>query len=362
MEDIMYLNESDNKQVTTRRIASIFLMAAATLLACVSLTAAQVHTQHVVDMNGDGHTDFSVTRNINNQIVWFTYDGMSAQPNGITYSYFGLATSDTLVPEDYDDDNKTDIAIWRPGAGGVAGFYILKSTDNTIRFDPFGVTNDDPTVVADYDGDGAADPAVYRCPDLQAGQCYFFYKPSLNNPGGGYAAFPWGFGTSSSLSPYVGDFDGDGKSDFCVQRANPSNPSAGQFILIRSTDSVVEFVDFGFALDTPVTGDYDGDGKTDIAVTRRNYPSMGLNSFFVLTRTGNFVYQQWGLNNDLASPGDYDGDGKTDFAVWRPSAAVGQTSFYVLQSSDGAVRASQWGQCPQASCDVPVANWSVPQG
>ena len=105
-----------------------------------------VHTQHVLDFNGDGITDISVVRNINGSIVWFTYDGVSAPPAGITYNYFGLVTTDFLTPANFDNDTKTDIAIWRPGLGGSAGFYILQSTDNTVRFEAFGQTNDDSSV------------------------------------------------------------------------------------------------------------------------------------------------------------------------------------------------------------------------
>jgi hypothetical protein len=49
---------------------------------------------------------------------------------------------------------------------------------------------------------------------------------------------------------------------------------------------------------------------------------------------------------DKALPADYDGDGKSDIAVWRPGEGV----WYVMQSSDGAVRTRGWG----VSSDSPV--------
>ena len=318
-----------------------------------------VNTQHVTDFNGDGKTDFSVARNESGTIVWYNYDGVSAPPAGITYAFFGAAATDFIVPEDFDGDNKTDVAVWRPGVGGVAGFYILQSSNNTVRFDAFGLENDDPAVVGDYDGDGKADPAVYRCPSLSGpdGQCYFHFKGSLNNPGGLVTSIPWGFGVDGDFFPYIGDFDGDGKNDYCIQRSNPSSPSQGQFVLLRTSDGGAEYIDWGFSSDFLLPGDYDGDGKSDFCVRRT---VGGLRNHYVLTRTGSGFFQQWGITGDQSVPGDYDGDGKTDIAVWRGSSTQGQTAFYVLNSASNSVRAFQWGQCPTAgTCDFATAGWSV---
>ncbi len=78
------------------------------------------------------------------------------------------------------------------------------------------------------------------------------------------------FGVSGDY-PTPGDFNGDGKADFCVVhrtgtlatfniRYGTDQPAAG------SPDTTTYFGTF--ATDTSVQGDFDGDGKADIAVVR----------------------------------------------------------------------------------------------
>ena len=312
-------------------------------------TSGAVATQNHVDFNGDGKTDNVVVRNTGGgaggQITWF----INLTGTATTYGSAWGISSDFFVPEDYDGDNKTDIAIYRPGAANVAAFYILNSATNTLRIDVFGQSGDEPRVVGDYDGDGKADPAVYRAGANSGDQSTWFFRGSLNNPSGNIAYVPWGL---NGDFPAPGDYDGDGKRDFVVQRNNGGGQA--KFWMFQTTAGLAQVV-FGTPTDVIVPGDYDGDGKTDIATIRG---SAGQYVWFVRPSSTGVVsaapYATFGASaTDFVVQGDYDGDGRTDPAVWRPSASAGASAFWVLGSTGGAYSVP-FGQ----NGDYPVANYN----
>ena len=340
-----------------------------------------------VDYDGDGKSDFSIARDesplalsgnndffradsvreklriqaekpnqaipegVGGPITWYNHRSLNGSDQVVN---FGIAATDFLVPADYDGDLKSDITVWRPGAPGVAAFYILQSTDAVVRTELFGQTGDDTAITGDYDGDGKADVASYRCPALGAGdgQCFFYYRGSNANPGGNITFVPWGFGETFDFFVNPGDFDGDGKYDFCIQRTNPAQAGSGQFVLLKSNGGGIEYVTWGNNSDLIIPGDYDGDGKADFMVSRT---VMGQRQNWLLRRTGQQSMTPWGIAGDVRTPGDYDGDGKTDLAIWRSNANPDMNFFWVLNSSNLSVTQYEYGQ----SGDFAVAAWLV---
>lgn len=299
-----------------------------------------------MDFNGDGKTDFVVVRNTGGgptgQITWFT------QLNGgtRTQSDWGL-NGDFYVPADYDGDSKTDIAIWRPGVPGSAAFYILQSATSTVRALNFGQTGDNPSVMGDYTGDGKADPAIYRAGATSGAQSTWWYLASSGANSGLQVPVQWGL---NGDFPAPGDYDGDKKADFAVQRNNGGGQA--RFMFLLATGSQANAVVFGTPTDVIVPGDYDGDQKTDLAVVRG---SGGAIQWWVrpsstgVTPTSPVLF---GLSaTDFPTQGDYDGDGKTDIAIWRPNADPTQNYFWTLGSTAG-VGQTEWGQ----NGDYPIAN------
>jgi hypothetical protein len=231
------------------------------------------------------------------------------------------ATLSGSALSNFDNDTKSDLAVWRPSSGS---WYILNSTDQGFQSANWGVSSD-VLVPGDYDADGKTDFAVWR----PSGGLWLIYQST-----GGVALAQ--FGANGDI-PVPGDYDGDLKTDFAVWR-----PSTGTWFVYRSSDFAVSIAQWGVASDVTAQGDYDADGKTDFAVFR---PATG--QWCVFKSSDNTpLIAAWGGAGDRPVQGDYDSDGKTDFAVYRPSTGT----WYVYRSSDGGVNIAQWGN----SSDVPI--------
>jgi hypothetical protein len=308
----------------------------------VTGTGVVAPTQHVIDFDGNGKSDYSVVRNTgggpSGQITWFN----SLNGPGTTAAFQWGLNGDFFTPVDFDGDNKTDIAVWRGGAPGVAAFYILQSATLTLKTELFGQTGDDPTVVDDYDGDGKADPAVYRAGANAGDPSTWFYRGSLSNPSGNVTFVPWG---QNGDFPAPGDYDGDGKNDFVVQRNNGGGQAR---FWMRQTTAGTDSVVFGTPTDVIVPGDYDGDGKNDFVVQRNN--GGGQARFWMRQTTAGTDSVVFGTPTDVIVPGDYDGDGKTDIAVVRGSA--GQLVWFVRPSSTGVVSGTPFATFGASATDI----------
>jgi hypothetical protein len=163
---------------------------------------------------------------------------------------------------------------------------------------------------------------------------------------------------------YPGDFDGDGKADFRIQRRADTtigtlSTPAVWYTRLSSTGNVT-YDYFGWAGDRTIPGDYDGDGKTDMAIARGFNMAPSTTTWFIRYTSGiPDATFRWGLGSlDQFAQGDYDGDGITDPTVYRRAS---ENNFYVLRSSDQAMGVFHWGQddpvCGPA-CDVAVATFN----
>jgi hypothetical protein len=171
----------------------------------------------------------------------------------------------------------------------------------------------------------------------------WFYRPT---PGGGYVQANWGQ-DGDFVAP--GDYDGDGKYDFAIQR--PTGAS-GVFWVQRSSDGGFIVQTFGGSGDLVVPGDYDGDRKTDFAVVANSGGTLIWSYKPSASPAVPVVSRAWGLAGDVTAQGDYDGDGRVDFCVWRPGS-VGV--FYVSTTGSGSIFTQNWG----VTGDIPVARFNA---
>jgi len=268
-------------------------------------------------------------------------------------------TAPAKAPYDFDNDGKSDIAVFRPSD---ATWYIYQSTAGP-RYLKWGISTDKPAA-AHFDTDGRTDIAILR------GDAIHSYS-DIN----GYNA--WYFNNVTNGKPVFGDFDADDIEDLVVRGLISGNvrwvkrmsfgnffqtpdPQAmpgeqitdsqaladydgdrrvdlayfrdGTWSIAATASGPAQSIQWGSAGDIPVPADYDGDHRADLAVFR---PSTGV--WWVLLSSGGHWAIPFGLNGDIPVPADYDGDGKTDIAVYRNGV------WWQYLSATGTVAAPNWG-------------------
>lgn len=193
-----------------------------------------------------------------------------------------------------------DLAIWRPSTGY---WWVMTSSTNQ----PIGVSwglSSDKTVQGDYDGDGKTDFSVFRAdnpstPENEcANGCNWYIQNSSN---GALTAYNFGL-TNDQLAP--ADYDGDGRTDPAVFRN-------GTWYILRSSDSGMSSQQFGLSSDFPASADYDGDGKADIAVWR----ASDTNFYAISSSNNNLIVTDFSTSGTQVVSADYDGDGRADHAI-----------------------------------------------
>ncbi len=236
------------------------------------------------DYNGDGMTDFAVTRNENGAKIWYI------SRNVVSQNYDAIqwgAAGDKAITGDFDRDGRADQTIVRQTATGLA-WYVRQSSNGAARLYKWGANSDKP-VLGDFDGDGATDIAVTRS---EAGNLvWYILKSSFESGNAGiYNEFEFvyfGLGTDYVTAE---DFDGDCKTDVAVFR-----PSSGTWYVRRSSDNQLQAQQFGAMGDVPQPADYNGDRKADFGVFRPSTATW----FTSLNPATNYGAVQWGAANDI---------------------------------------------------------------
>jgi len=267
----------------------------------------------------DQRSDYAIFRPSDS--FWWVLNNPSGAVSTVQWGQPG----DIPVSGDFDGDRRFDQVIWRPTDGM---WWVRRSSDGQVVTRQWGTQGDIP-VSGDFTGDGVADFTVWRASTRQ-----FFM---LNSATGDPTIKNMNSAVADDV-PVSGDFDGDGRSDYVVWG------DGGRWYGLRSSDAQTFTEYWGTTGDLPVSGDFDGDAKSDYAIFR---PSTA--QWFVIysqTYLGDAVMGQPG---DLPVSGDFDGDGKWDFAVWHPAV---QATYTVRLSASGNQRITQnWGE----TGDVPVS-------
>jgi len=199
----------------------------------------------------------------------------------------------------------------------------------------------------DFNGDGKADIARASY-DITANNKLYFYI--ANSPNDQFSAVQWGKPTNfnnTSDVPALGDFDGDGKADYAITRAE-FGVCAWH---ILSSTAGYRRVAFGAATnlcELTVPADYDGDGKDDVAVTRQSQFDATMTTYWIRSSDGQFgsrsiAYDRDGTDCRASLPGDYNGDGKADSVVRCRQLSNNQMYFHISNDASTTAPRINWG-------------------
>ena len=167
------------------------------------------------DYDGDRVADFAIVRKTreNPRRAWIWI--LDTNRDGVTdvTAEYGLNTSDTPDPQDYNGDRRADLAVRRGRAGDWIWYVDLDinqelgaESDMSVRFgQPF-----DHAAPGDYDADGSVDFAFARLED--EGWRWF-----LDTNRDGRDDRTIAFGAPHDV-PMVMDFNGDGQTDLVLVR------------------------------------------------------------------------------------------------------------------------------------------------
>ena len=216
------------------------------------------------------------------------------------------------------------LAVYR----GSQWYLDLRGDGGTEeRLVAFGLPGDTP-VAGDWNGDGRDELWVVRHNTSRGGLDWY-----LDLNGDGYLGeLIVQYGLPGDI-PLAGDFNGDGRDELAVVRANAARGGLDWYVDTGRDGYLAERVaGFGLLGDTPVVGDFDGNGRDDMAAVRYNPTRGGLDWHIDLAGDGYLAEQigHFGLLGDLPLPGDWNGDGRDDFGIVR-----GGTEWWLDMAGDG---------------------------
>jgi RHS repeat-associated protein len=260
------------------------------------LTNSNAKSFVVGDFDGDGNQDYILiaknpfsnfhkafftspsTDNINKEITNF---GLGEN------SFAGdIATSDKIIPVDFDGDGKNELLIIKNNTSFILGFEKLSAATGlfmvaSVLYTTTTVTKNCLTFPGDFNGDRKTDLLVHYS-NNNWGLLYSNGKTYDENASAFYFQTPVGVtGIGIELAWYnnvlVADFNGDGKSD--IMHASTTNAGVNTMGMYYSKGKNNNTFGYEVYNNTPsitnkplTLGDFNGDGRIDIfAVFANDY-------------------------------------------------------------------------------------------
>lgn len=300
------------------------------------------------DFNGDGYSDILIKRKYNN--TYYNTDLYLATVSGssVTFTFNKCYLSDTrdygLSAAEVNGDGVSDLIVYFKNTKECRIFYSEVSGNTVLPLNypatRYSTVNWDVVKFVDFNGDGLTDV--------------------MNLHSGGYCLLESdGYGTMSQTRTstwpnrdhhlYIGDFNGDGKSDMLLTGWN-QDPNAGGWsdwnVQFSKGDGTFERVDFSKKFTskdkTIVIADVDGDGKDDFYAIDKTASAMSTVYAYINDGTGSYFSQISGGSTYPEDKwryyfGDFNGDGKSEFVCtsdWNKSNWTGYQLFLVPESTN----------------------------
>jgi hypothetical protein len=303
---------------------------------------------YVGDFNGDGRSDVLI--HYDNSIQIFHSNGSQLDLVYSTYDVPGwgeIRPHDKFYVGDFNGDGKDEVVVFNGDDWDMPYLGVLADDGSnglvlTARYDGnlpgWGdLKPNDLFYPGDFDGDGKQDLYVFNGTDWS-----MVYVGLLQSDGYGFNCLNyyggdipgWG-GLTPNDRLFVGDFNGDGKSDLLIFNGDDwsmvyigifkSNGGGGLQMVARYDGDVPGWGGLARS-DIVYLGDFNGDGRTDLILFNGLDWSMAYLGLFRSTEGGLDMVARydgempvWGTltPHDVFFPADIDGDNKTDLFAYN---------------------------------------------
>jgi hypothetical protein len=293
--------------------------------------------------------------------VWAANNVVPAGSGGLTWQ---PAPNDQYVVADFTGDKKADVFVFN-GTDWVTSYLGLLSSDGTglkcvARYDGaisgfWTMSSGDKLFVGDYNNDGKKDLVLFNGSTLKLGLLHSTGS-ALSGKKRYDGSIPgWSMNTNDQY--FVGDFDGDAKSDLYV--FNGTDWGTKYLAMLKSSGSAFSGVKLfadslpGWSMNTNdklFVGDFNGDKKSDLYIF--NGTDWGFAYLLMAKSTGSdlaHVKRYDNSSSTLNIPGwqlasgdnlyisDANKDGKADLFVYNPRVNWSTERLGTLISSSTAL-------------------------